>query len=250
MQHDRIEIGPHSFWVARAGSGAGTPVILIHGMGGSSDWWRHNIDAVAAEHRVAAVDLIGTGRNRFVLRRSRLPPGLGEIAAVLARWIESEFAQTVHLVGNSMGGHVAIYLAAARPDLVRSLVLVDTTGLPMSLNPLPHLRNLFVPDGALSAARLLARDFLRTGLVSLLLALLRVLRDDVRPLLHALTMPVLLVWGNRDPFVPLSYARRLAALLPRARLAVIPGAGHMPMWERPAAFNQEVLAFLREVDRC
>jgi pimeloyl-ACP methyl ester carboxylesterase len=180
--------------------------------------------------------------------RSSLPFEFDGIAAVLARWIERSFGEPVHVVGNSMGGQIAIHLAAAHPQLVRSLVLVDSSGIPLRFRPLLHLRNLLVPSGALSIARLLLRDFLRTGPVALIRRLIRLFRDDVRPLLPGLSMPVLLVWGAHDAMVPEAYAREMTAAIPGARLAVILRAGHVPMWENPAGFNRELLAFLASVD--
>jgi pimeloyl-ACP methyl ester carboxylesterase len=246
LQAEQVTLDPYSFWVSRAG--AGTPVILIHGLGGSSDWWRHNIDALAAEHLVAAVDLIGFGRNRLFLKRSSLPLTFVEIAALLARWIESSFAQGVHLVGNSMGGHIALHIASTRPDLVRSLVLVDSTGIPFALEPAAHVRELVVPSGALSFARMLAHDIFRSGPTSVLLSLARLLRDDARPLMRNIRMPVLLMWGDHDPLVPLKYANEMAELMPQARLVVLPQAGHVPMWDNAPAFNRELLTFLRDIE--
>jgi len=172
-----------------------------------------------------------------------------EIAALLARWIESSFDQPVHLAGNSMGGHVAIHLAATRPDLVRSLTLIDSTGIPFELAPGEHLRNLAMPRGLASFALVLGRDLFRAGPSSVLLALGRLLLDDARPLLRELRMPVQLIWGNRDPLVPLTYGKRMLAEVPQAKLEVIEDAGHVPMWEQPTAFNRTLLAFIDDVDR-
>ena len=223
--------------------------MLIHGLGGSSDWWRRNVPALAARHTVAAVDLIGFGRNRFFLRRSSLPLTFDEIASLLARWLESAFDAPVHLVGNSMGGQIAIHIAARRPELVRSLVLVNSTGIPFALKPGQHLENLMIPPGMLSFARVLARDLFRSGPTSVALALKRLLLDDARPLLRTLPMPVLLLWGESDPLVPLAYAREMLHELPDGRLVEIPHAGHVPMWENPEAFQRELLAFVDEVER-
>lgn len=242
----RVDLPPYSFFETR--SGAGTPVVLLHGLGGSSDWWRRNVEALAREHLVCAVDLIGQGRNRFFVRRSRLPKTLEEIAELLGRWIAAAFDGPVHLVGNSMGGHIALHVAARRPELVRSLVLVDATGVPFALAPSAHVRNLIAPAGAFSFAQLLARDLFRTGPASALLSLARLMRDDARPLMAAIRAPVLLVWGEHDPLVPLTYARQMAQAMPQARLVVIPRAGHVPMWDNAAAFNEAVTAFLRQAD--
>jgi len=242
----RINLPPFTFWETRAGSGV--PIVLLHGLGGSSDWWRHNIELLAERYLVSAVDLVGFGRNRFFLRRSKLPLQFQEIAALLARWIESSFNGPVHLVGNSMGGQIAIHLAASRPDLVRSLVLVNSTGIPFEIAPGAHIENLTLPYGWRSFFVMLTRDLFRAGPTALALAFTRLLRNDARPLMRQLRMPVLLLWGEHDPLVPLTYARQMLEEMPQAKLKVIPRAGHIPMWENPRAFNEALLSFLDEMD--
>lgn len=242
----RVDLPPFTFWETRAGSG--TPVVLLHGLGGSSDWWRYNVSALAERHLVSAVDLVSFGpRNRFS-RRSRLPPRLDDIAALLARWIESSFDGPVHLAGNSLGGQIAIHVAASRPDLVRSLVLVDSTGIPFEIAPGAHIENIVLPHGWRSFLLILMRDLFRAGPAALAKTFARLLRDDARSLMRTLTMPVQLIWGEHDPLVPLTYARQMLELMPHAKLHVIPRAGHVPMWENPRAFNEALLGFLDEAD--
>ena len=245
--HRRVDLPPFTFWETRAGHG--TPIVLLHGLGGSSDWWRYNIDILAESHLVSAVDLVGFGRNRLFMRQSKLPLRFDDIAALLARWIESSFAEPVHLVGNSMGGHIAIHLAASRPDLVCSLVLVDATGIPFEVAPGAHIESLAMPRGWRTFLLILARDLFRAGPTAIALSFARLLRDDARPLLKTLTLPVLLVWGETDPLVPLTYARQILEILPNARLRVISRAGHVPMWENPREFNEALLSFLDELER-
>ena len=268
--HRRVDLPPFTFWETRAGSG--TPLVLLHGLGGSSDWWRHNIDVLAGRYLVSAVDLVGfrprllsrevsksrgevprdpetaRPRNRFSSRRGKLPLRFDDIAALLTRWIESSFDGPVHLAGNSMGGHIAIHIAASRPDLVRSLVLIDSTGIPFEPAPGAHIENIARPHGWRSFVLILMRDLFRAGPTSLALTFTRLLRDDARPLMKTLTMPVFLIWGEHDPLVPLTYARQMLEEMPHAKLRVIPRAGHVPMWENPRAFNEALLSFLDEVD--
>jgi len=92
------------------------------------------------------------------------------------------------------------------------------------------------------------RDLFRAGPTALAIAFARLLRDDARPLMQTLQMPVLLLWGEHDPLVPLTYARQMLEEIPHAKLRVIPRAGHVPMWENPRAFNEALLSFLGEVD--
>jgi pimeloyl-ACP methyl ester carboxylesterase len=168
---------------------------------------------------------------------------------LLARWIETELGgEPVHLIGNSMGGHIAIHLAAARPDLVRSLVLVNSTGVPFAVAPAEHLRSLFVPRGIWSFLLILARDVFRAGPTSLSVGLGRLLRDDARPFMRKLTMPVLLVWGEHDPLVPIRYGKEMLRHIRNSKLEVIPRAGHIAMWEQPKIFNTVVARFLDEIE--
>jgi pimeloyl-ACP methyl ester carboxylesterase len=239
----RIALPPYSLWELRAGDG--TPVALLHGLSGSSQWWSRNVDALAERHLVAAIDQAGFGRSR----RGAMSLSFHESAALLARWIET-FGEPVHLVGHSMGGQLAVRIAAERPDLVRSLVLVSAAGMPFHLDPRPHVRSLPKPPyGGVSIARVLVPDFLRAGPTSVAIASARVLRDDVRALLRRLRIPVLLVWGENDPLVPLVYGEAMLREIEGARLEVIPRAAHVPMWDTPDEFNRIVLQFLDDVER-
>ena len=236
-----VVLPPYRFWETRAGGG--TPIVLIHGLGGSSDWFRYNIEVLAESHTVAAVDLVGFGRTH-----ARRPLVFDEIAALLARWIESSFDGPVHLAGNSMGGHIAIHVAAKRPDLIRSLILIDATGIPFAFDPRTHFEYGALPHRGFAFFRVLLRDAFRAGPTTLAVAFARLLRDDARPLLRTLRMPVLLLWGENDPLVPVPYAEQMRELIPQARLVVLQHAGHVPMWENPTAFNGALLAFVNEVD--
>lgn len=232
MELERVEVPPHAFRVGRQGSGS--PIVLIHGLGGSSDWWRRNVDALATHHSVYAVEI-----NNLLLK-------FDEIASLLARWIDT-LGAPVHLVGHSMGGHIAVHLATLRPDLVRSLVLVSSTGVPFRLGPAEHIGNLFFPRGLFGFFRVMLRDAFRAGPTAMSLAFGRILLSDARPRLRALAMPVLLVWGDRDPLVPLEYAKAMLRLIPNARLEVVPHASHIAMWENPEVFNRLLLEFFSNV---
>ena len=241
-----LRFPPYSLWETRTGSG--TPVVLLHGLSGSSRWWSRNIDALASKHTVAAVDLVGFGRNRRFFGFPRVLPSFRETTALLARWLET-FGEPVHLIGHSMGGQIAIALAAERPDLVRSLILVNAAGMPFRFDPRPHVRAVPKPPyGGISIARVLVPDFFRAGPASVAVASARVVRGDMREWMHAIRVPTLLVWGENDPLVPLVYGEAMQREIADARLVVIPGAAHVAMWDAPDAFNEIALKFLDEVD--
>ena len=222
-------------------------MVLLHGLSGSSRWWSRNFDALAARYLVAAVDLVGFGKNRRFFGLPALLPPFGEVTSLLARYVQT-FGEPVHLIGHSMGGQLAIRLAAERPDLVRSLVLVNAAGMPFRFDPRPHVRAVPKPPyGGPGIARVLVPDFFRAGPASVAVASARVVRADLRDLMHAVRAPTLLVWGENDPLVPLVYGEAMQREIADSRLVVIPRAAHVAMWDSPDEFNRIVLEFLSSV---
>src|SRR5689334_12582644 len=100
-------------------AGVGEPVILVHGLSGSTRGWARSVDALAKAYRVSLVELPGFG----AMRRSHVRLGLDEAATWLLRWMEALGLRGAHLVGHSMGGYICMRLAALRPEAVHRLVL-------------------------------------------------------------------------------------------------------------------------------
>lgn len=244
LSADTREVGRHRIHWVQAGAGDET-VVLLHGLSGSSRWWQRNIPALAGSRRVMVPDVIGFGHSRAP---GRLPP-MPELAESFAEWIASLGAGPVHLVGHSMGGHLAIHLAARRPELVRRLVLVDAAGVPRPPTPRNLVRFAYetAPPTRWGDPRFLPviwRDALVAGPFTVLRGLRNILRDDVRPLLPLITAPTLIVWGARDGLVPLEHGRLMRERIAGSRLLVIPRAYHNCMVDRPEEFNAAVLRFL------
>src|SRR5215212_277365 len=130
--------------------GEGEPVVLVHGLSGSTRWWARNIAALAVTYRVYLVDLPGFGAMRRLCRHFILP----EAATWLADWMEAVGLGEAHLVGHSMGGYVCLRLAAQRPEAMRRLVLVAPAGVPTGRSVFGHLVPLLL------AARHAAPSFL------------------------------------------------------------------------------------------
>jgi len=107
-------------------AGAGEPVVLVHGLSGSTRWWVRNTPALAARHRVYLVNLPGFGALHLHGPRFMLT----EAADWLAEWMAAVGDGPWHLVGHSMGGYIAIRVAARQPELLRRLVLVSPAGVP------------------------------------------------------------------------------------------------------------------------
>lgn len=219
-------------------TGKGSPVVLIHGLAGSTRWWSRNVAALARTHEVHTVDLVGFGKNvggRFVLAQA---------AGLLAEWMRRRGLQGASVVGHSMGGHIAADLAAAHPELVSRLVLVDAAlNFPGAPQPKPDLAKT-LPYLPFAMLPVILPDAARAGLPTLARATYELVRTDMRPVLAKVRARTLIVWGENDPCVPLTLAYELTRLLPCKTLAVIKGAGHVPQWEQPEAFNAIVGQFL------
>jgi pimeloyl-ACP methyl ester carboxylesterase len=226
-------------------TGEGPPLVLLHGLSGSARWWRHNVPALAEHFRTHTPDLVGFGHSRTWAAQPSMP----QMAELLAQWLEINEIERAHLIGHSMGGQIAIHIAAQWPARVDKLVLVSAAGIPREMTASKVARfiaEIMPPRGWGKPAFLptVAADALRAGPRSLLGAAHLLLRDDVRPLLARIQAPTLLVWGRLDPLTPVATGEYMAEHIANSRLLTFDDAAHMPMVDAAQRFNQEVLQFL------
>ncbi len=223
-------------------AGEGEPVVLVHGLSGSTRWWSRNVGALSEHYRVYLVNLPGFG----VGRRAGPRFVLAEATSWLLAWMEAVGLERAHLVGHSMGGYLSLRLAASRPEVVRRLVLVDPAGMPTGRTMLGHLVPLLqaARHGSPRFLPVLVRDALYAGPFTLLLAARDLLAEDVREDLRSVEAPTLLVWGEKDPLIPPSVGDLMQAEISGSSLLVIEGAGHNPMFDRPDEFDAALLDFL------
>ena len=227
--------------------GTGSPLILIHGFGVSGHVWQRILPYLAQEYQVFIVDLPGYGRSTY--RETQAPWRLREMAPLLASWLRHMHLTSVHLVGHSMGGAIAIHLAAQNPELVKSLTLVDAAGIPFrstfsalavrSARSFIQLKNGSYPLP-------LIRDVLRPRVRLFWQGATQMTTSDFRAEITSLTMPTLIVWGEHDILVPISLGYELRDALPHAVFVPIADSGHRPMLAQPALMSGVVLAFLAE----
>jgi len=263
------------YWV----EGSGSPVVLIHGLSNSIEHWLLNINALAAEHTVYALDLLGHGRTDKPLSRSY---DLSHLAGFVIDFMDALGIERADLIGHSLGGGVALIIAETSPERVHRLVLVDSVGLAVDLGIV--LRLVSVPGVGEVLTRIgLQGDFQKqlkrqraiwpdTHVVPEEMIRLRYATrwEDIRktnfkalrasinfrgmrmtalqPIvqgLRSLHLPVLVVWGEQDDLVPTRHARIVQNEVAKARVEIFEDAGHDPMVVNPERFNRVTMQFLR-----
>jgi pimeloyl-ACP methyl ester carboxylesterase len=256
-------------------SGHGESLVLIHGLATTRQIWGLVTPALGRTHRVVTLDVPGFGESA--------PAGAGfELESVALRIARGLAARGVRapfdLVGHSLGGAIAIALAASRPRSVRRLILVAPAGLahvprPASLvlavaaDPLLAARRrlgsltdlrwgrrlllgLAAADGATispTQARLMIDA--SAGARRTATALAAVAGGDLGPLLAGTAVPVGAIWGVKDRTIPARNVAFVRAARPDARVAMLAAAGHVPMIERPQAFVGALEGLLASLDK-
>jgi pimeloyl-ACP methyl ester carboxylesterase len=261
-------------------AGTGPPLLLLHGHEQSATSWRWVIPALGHTHRVLALSLPGHGETA---------PAVGDYApgSDLVRFVAA-FLDTLgidpplDLVGHSAGGAIALRLALADPQRIRTLTLVDSAGLGPEVHPLLALDTLpIIGELAIMISRMPGGDLGRTTMSTAMLfaqpwrvpaefvteqhalgrrpgqleastAMARALfgphgqRQVLLDHLPTLPTPTLVIWGGCDYVLPAHHAQTAVTLLPHGRLSVFPDCGHLPHVEQPDQFAAALSDWLTE----
>jgi pimeloyl-ACP methyl ester carboxylesterase len=258
--------------------GEGPPLLLIHGIGDSSQTWTDILPVLAERHTVIAPDLLGHGASakpRADYSIAAYACGMRDLLTVLG-------VERVSVVGHSLGGGVAMQFAYQFPERCERLILVGAAGMGRQVHPAFRLAagpgatvglTMLTTPGVRAAVRLgtpllrLARggglgpdlDYALDRYRDLAdstarRAFLRTIRAGVDLRGQAITMldrsylarhlPVLIIWGSRDGIIPIEHARTAHAALPGSRLEIFEGAGHFPHHYDPERFVKLIEEFL------
>jgi pimeloyl-ACP methyl ester carboxylesterase len=270
----------HGRTVSYAGGGDGPVLLFVHGMAGTAENWASVIEPLALRNTVIAPDFPGHGLSE--------PGGgdysLGSLASGLRDLLITLGHERATLVGHSLGGGVAMQFVYQFPEMVERLVLVSSGGLGRDVSPI--LRAAALPGAKLfigatagvgqQAGSLLGRGLgmfglkpnadlteVARGYASLadgerrraFLATLRAVVNTEGQRIGALDrlylaekLPLLIVWGDRDPIIPVAHGEEAHAAVPDSRLEIFEGAGHVPQLEQPGRFVATLERFLAETE--
>jgi pimeloyl-ACP methyl ester carboxylesterase len=236
-------------------AGAGPPLLLLHGWGGTSRSFAPLLPALASEFSICAPDLPGFGLS------SPLPEtwGTADYAEFVVHLLRRLGWDRAHLLGHSYGGRISIVLAAQSPALVDHLVLVDSAGIRPPRTFSLRARGaaartarklLGHPIAGKAGQRALARVYGRLGMSDyssageLRSTFVKIVNEDLSAMLPGIAAPTLVVWGAADTETPIWMGEQMARDIPEARLVVLPDAGHYSYLDAPDLFQKHLRGFL------
>ena len=238
-------------------------VLLLHGFGGDLDNWMFNLDSLAEKHRVLALDLPGHGQSV----KTNVDPSLSGMATFVRKFLDVLSVSSLHVVGHSMGGAIAMQLESDSPKTVKSLGLICSAGLGPDINS-DYLRGFVEAQSQQELKLVLEQLFADESLVNLQLVnnLLNYKRmDGVEASLNALSetlisageqtfltdnivasgIPVLVIWGIQDRIIPVSHAQNYSVAGGSCvEVEIFDSAGHMVQMEKAYEVNRSLLNFL------
>ena len=233
-------------------AGAGDVVLLLHGWGGEAASFQPVFDWLAQSHKVYALDLPGFGQ-------SQIPPtawNSSDYAQFVIAFLEKFGIPKAHFIAHSFGGRISIIVSAEYPEKVDKLILVDSAGIIPPRTAKYHFRVGLAKIGKLlrrcgkygvlvadaMSARAGSTDYQNAG--DMRGTLVRVVNQDLRPLLPRIAASTLLIWGEDDKDTPVSFGQIMEKEIPDAGLVVLKEAGHFSYLDQFPQFCRIVASFL------
>ena len=269
--HQRFSTGAFDLAWDEWGSGSGAPLLIVHGFGGSAVDFASQIEGLAANRRVLAIELRGHGRSSKSSEVASYT--IDHIVDDLAAWLPTVVEEPIHLLGHSMGGRVCMRFGFIRRDLIRSMVLANTTAWKFDVDdPAVHERRLtffrsIQPDTPMAALESDETPLILAANSLEMLARRREVNESLDPmackalglalfdgglqpidhLLGDIDAPVLVIAGEYDhPYA--DHAENLASAVSNGSLVMIAGAYHSPQLTHATQWREAVNAHLNAAD--
>jgi pimeloyl-ACP methyl ester carboxylesterase len=254
---------PDGLHYAYLEGGKGEPLLLLHGFGGNKDEFNAVAGHLTARYRVIVPDHIGFGESAHPVDADYSPPAQAKRLQSLAHALGCD---SLHLAGNSMGGHIAMTYAALYPNEAKSLWLLDPSGVwsapsgiaqttisatgehPLLIRKPEDLATIF--EVSLSSPPYVPRPLLnvlaapRIENYALERRILKeLLSDSVEQRVAGLATPALIVWGSEDRIISVEASSTLNRLMPLSQVIVMQHTGHLPAFEKPEQSVRDYLRF-------
>jgi len=235
--------------------GEGEPLMLLHGLFGALsnfepliEFFRHHNKVIVPLLPLFELDILHTS--------------VGGLAKFVNKFIEARGYNGIHLMGNSLGGHVALIHVLKQPEKIKSVILTGSSGLFESAmgdtypkrgdyEYIKTKTELTFYDPKIASKELVDEVY---GIVNNRIKAIKIIalaksaiRNNLGEELNQIKQPTLLIWGNNDSITPPFVAREFSKLIPNSELHFIDKCGHAPMMEVPEEFNAILLKFLKKL---
>lgn len=235
--------------------GEGEPLLLLHGLFGALSNFAHLIEYFRATNRVIVPILP-------LFELDLLHTSVGGLQKFVFKFIESRGYTDIHLLGNSLGGHVALIYILKHPEKIKSLTLTGSSGLFENgmgdsypkRGDKEYIRKktqLTFYDPAMASEELVNECFEITNnrmkVIKIIALAKSAIRNNLGEELNQITQPTCLIWGNNDSITPPFVAKEFNKLIPNSELHFIDKCGHAPMMEVPEQFNKILGDFLAKL---
>lgn len=246
--------------------GEGAPVLLLHGLGSTAQDWELQVPLFAQKYQVVTVDVRGHGRST----KPAGPYSIPQFAADIATFCDALHLQSVHLLGISMGGMIAFQMAMDRPDLLRSLIIVNSYPEVVARNWQDRVtwyrrhviirlfgmkrlgaylgKSLFPELHQAELQQTLAERWLKNDKQAYLASMQAIYGWSMADRLGDIHCPTLIITADQD-YTSVASKEAYTAKIPDARLIVIPNSRHATPVDQPEQFNKAVLAFWETINK-
>ena len=236
-------------------------LLLIHGLGASAERWEYVIPYLEKNYKLIVPDLIGFGYSDKPLV-DYTPEFFSDF---LSKFLQTINLKKTHIIGSSLGGQITVEFASTNPSCLDKLVLVSSSGIMKQSTPAldAYVMAALYPneEGAKNAFKMMAgpsqeinpkiiEDFVtrmklpnaKMAFMSTLLGLKNA--EEISEKLSCISSPTLIIWGEKDPVIPIKYAQSFVSSIQDCRFYRMDGCGHTPYVDKPEKFSKLVIDFL------
>lgn len=252
MNYEIIQEGKFKYIEA----GEGEPLMLLHGLFGALSNFKDLIDYFSQRNKVVVPMLP-------LFELDLLHTTVGGLEKYVQKFIEYKNYNNIHLLGNSLGGHVALVHVLKHPERIKSLILTGSSGLFENgmgdtypkRGDYEYIRKkteVTFYDPAMATKELVDEVYeivnVRLKVIKVIALAKSAIRNNLGEELKEIQTPTLLIWGNNDTITPPFVGKEFNKLIPNSELHLIDKCGHAPMMERPDEFNEILNGFLTKLN--
>lgn len=240
--------------------GEGKPIIVLHGWGANINTVLSIVNALKDRYKVYAIDLPGFGKSQ----EPQEVIGSFEYAEIISKFMEKEKIEKASFIGHSFGGKLSIILGSKYPELVNKIVLIDSAGLIPKRGPKYYIKvysfkalrfiykNLFFwikdEEKMEKFYKRFGSDDYQDASGIMRKILVRVVNENLKPLLKDIKAPTLLIWGDEDDATPLYMGKIMEKEIPDSGLVVLEGTGHYSYLDDYYRFVRVLNAFFNSTN--